>query len=247
MAAPKAAARAALIAIASSALVAHAQYAPPASNPFCGAVTRRNAFSLDLVCEAGVVDDILFAAYGTPTGSCGSFEHDPSCDAAGFTAYANATCLGKPSCTLASGAHGDPCEGVVKSIFATAHCSSPPGGYAPVSLPSPSCALNGEPCPPPSWPPTWNLTQSTVIQPWCNLLLPNHTAFAPAHTWGLISLAWDCAAVNEEAATVPICATLKADGKATRCFMYHNQELALGWLESQAAVMYDASKVCLVC
>lgn len=235
------------------------QYNPPAANPFCGSVSRRNAFSLDLTCEEGVIDSIPFAAYGTPAGSCGSFERDPSCDASAFGSYANATCLGKSSCTLTSSSQADPCEGIVKRIVAAAHCSSPPGGYSPVSLPSPTCALNGEPCPPPNWPPTWNLTQSTVIQPWCAVNLPNQTAFDPAHPWGLVSLAWDCAATREEAATVPICARLKAEGKAHRCFMYHNQvggvwggrrccrrrhpplpqELALGWLESQAAVMYD--------
>jgi len=86
-------------------------------------------------------------------------------------------------------------------------------------------------CPPPLWEPTWNLTQSTVIQPWCNVNNRNGTIFDPAHPWGLISLASDCAASQEEAATVPICAKLKAEGKATRCFMYHNQvRLMTFWL-----------------
>ena len=38
------------------------------------------------------------------------------------------------------------------------------------------------------------------------------------------------------------CRRLKASGKASRCFIYHNMELALSWEESQRAVMYDRSK-----
>jgi hypothetical protein len=32
---------------------------------------------------------------------------------------------------------------------------------------------------------------------------------------------------------------MKAAGKVGRCFVYHNFELALEWLESQRAVMRD--------
>jgi hypothetical protein len=45
-----------------------------------------------------------------------------------------------------------------------------------------------------------------------------------------------------EAATRENCRRLKASGKATRCLLYHNFELALEWLESQRAVMYDPTK-----
>ena len=115
------------------------------------------------------------------------------------------------------------------------------------SPPSPSCALNGLPCAPPRWAATWNLTQSTVIQ-------TGHTAgfFMPEHTWGLISLDWSVArgtwftgnASNStcEATLRANCGLLKAAGKATRCFGYHNSELALQWLESQRALMRDPAK-----
>jgi hypothetical protein len=103
--------------------------------------------------------------------------------------------------------------------------------------PAPSCATGGRPCPPPPWAPEWNLTRSTAVQPWCR------DAFTPAHPWGLISLAWDCSEDGaEEAATVARCADLKARGIATRCFMYHNQELSLRWLESQRAAMDDGAR-----
>ena len=108
-------------------------------------------------------------------------------------------------------------------------------GWVPGGPPlAPSCATNGRPCPPPNWAPEWNLTRSTAVQPWCR------DAFTPAHPWGLVSLAWDCSEDGaEEAATVAVCADLKARGVATRCFMYHNQELALRWLESQRAALDD--------
>ena len=97
----------------------------------------------------------------------------------------------------------------------------------------------------PTWQPNWNLTESTVIQPSSN------DYFDPVHPWGLISLDWSvarsiwsapgranstCEAVSREG-----CRRLKASGKATRCFIYHNMELALEWEESQRAVMYNAS------
>lgn len=111
-------------------------------------------------------------------------------------------------------------------------------GYVPGGPPlPPSCATNGRPCPPPSWPPEWNLTRSTAVQPWCR------DAFTPAHPWGLISLAWDCSEDGfEEAATVANCTDLKMRGIASRCFMYHNQELALRWLESQRAALDDPAR-----
>ena len=75
------------------------------------------------------------------------------------------------------------------------------------------------------------------MQPWCR------DAFTPAHPWGLISLAWDCSEDgSEEAATAATCAALKASGVATRCFEYHNQELALRWLESQRAALDDSTR-----
>jgi hypothetical protein len=150
---------------------------PPPANPFCGQSRMRNTVTLTLTCVAGVIDELPFAAFGTPTGACPNFSHDSTCDDPTFWTYANSTCLGQQSCTLTSQG-ADPCSGVVKSIYAVAHCSEGPGGYAPYPpLPSPTCALNGEPCPAPTWEPTWNLTQSTVIQP------SSDGFFIPSHPW----------------------------------------------------------------
>jgi hypothetical protein len=110
---------------------------------------------------------------------------------------------------------------------------------------SPTCALNGVPCPTPTWTPTWNLTQSTIIQP------SSPSYFMPNHSWGLISLDWtvadsiwyqgDTQNTSCEATSITGCKMLKEAGLATRCFIYHNSELALQWLESQRVVMQDPS------
>jgi len=71
----------------------------------------------------------------------------------------------------------------------------------------------------------------------------------PKHPWGLISLDWSVARsiwfkngrnnTNCEAVSTEGCKRLKQAGLASRCFIYHNMELALEWEESQRKVMYD--------
>ena len=225
-------------------ICAVAQPHPPAANPFCGVSTARGGETLTLACENGVIDVLPFAAYGTPSiGPCPNFTHSPACDDTQFPGYAASTCVGQAACTLVAPA-ADPCPGTIKSIAAVAHCSLPPGGYVP--LPSPSCALNGQPCPPPTWAPEWNLTLSTIINP------ESDDFFAPVHPWGLVALDWTCAH-NEwwsgnvtnstcEATSVEGCRRLKAAGLAARCFIYHNNELALQWLESQRVLLDDPTQ-----
>ena len=55
--------------------------------------------------------------------------------------------------------------------------------------PSKSCATNGQPCLPPSWEPTYNLTMSTICQP------SSSGYFIPPadQPWGLVSLDWSVA------------------------------------------------------
>jgi hypothetical protein len=80
--------------------------------------------------------------------------------------------------------------------------------------------------------------------------------FEPAQPWGLVSIDWSVAKSvwwggnstagrNQstcEATMIDNCRRLKRGGKAKRCFIYHNLELALEWLESQRKVMNDPSK-----
>ena len=216
------------------------------SDPFCAYSKERDTVTANLQCVNGVISSIIFAAFGTPMGSCPDFAHDPKCDDTSFLQYVHTSCLGQQSCTVQS--QGDPCPNVIKSIAIVANCSEGPGGYQPVPLPNPTCALNRQPCPVPSgWAEkaTWNLTQSSVIQP------SSSDYFTPKHPWGLVSLDWSVA-VNQwfkgntsnttcEATSVRGCKMLKQQGLAHRCFIYHNMELALEWLESQRAVMYDPS------
>lgn len=204
-----------------SAAVVHAQEHPTPTNPFCGDVYERNTVTVQLFCENGVIDAIPTAFFGTPTGGCPSYSAG-ACNDPGFLAYARATCIGKTNCSISS--TSDPCGGIVKGIAAVAHCSEAPGGWSPLPPPpSPTCALNGVPCPPPTWEPSWNLTQSTVIQP------SGSGFFMPTHPWGLISLDWSVASSiwfkgnvsnsTGEATSVQGCAMLKAAGLATRCFI----------------------------
>ena len=75
---------------------------------------------------------------------------------------------------------------------------------------------------------------------------------APGHHWGMVSLDWQVgeatwlspnrSASECEAVSAANCARLKAAGSVTRCGIYHNVELALQWIESSRAVMFDPSK-----
>ena len=100
-----------------------------------------------------------------------------------------------------------------------------------VILPSPSCLLNGNPCPPPDWAPTWNLAQSSYVFP-SDKPAATFPPFDPVHPWGMVQLDWavggtvwlkpdrnqsDC-----EAQSIANCVALKANGTAQRCLIYHN-------------------------
>ena len=66
------------------------------SNPFCGYTKERNTVTVVLACApgAGVINGVSFASYGTPTGTCGSFAHDPTCDSPNFLAFVEAVGAG---------------------------------------------------------------------------------------------------------------------------------------------------------
>ncbi len=105
--------------------------------------------------------------------------------------------------------------------------------FSAASAGSPTCALNGTACPPPNWAPNWNLTTSTICQPGgANYFVP------PANQpWGLVSLDWSVAEsiwlqpnrMNStcEATSVEGCRKIVAANPGSRCFIYHNMELAL--------------------
>ena len=108
-------------------------------------------------------------------------------------------------------------------------------------------------CPLPSpWEVDWSLRNSTAVMP--ELQAVNNVSWTPLHPWGYASLDWgvgrstwlnasDLNASTCEATSIANCAAAKASGSVKRCGIYHNVELALQWLESNRAVMYDPGKV----
>lgn len=85
----------------------------------------------------GVVTSIVFASFGTPSGSCGSFTKG-SCDAANSTAIVTQACMGKNSCTItvADTLFGDPCFDTVKVFDAQVQCSTKAGITIQATVPT---------------------------------------------------------------------------------------------------------------
>jgi hypothetical protein len=92
--------------------------------PVCGTVAENG--SVTLSCPSGqTIDAVVFASFGTPSGSCGSFAAG-SCDDSSSVAVVQALCVGRASCTVpaTNGAFGDPCHGTVKSLAVQVSCGA---------------------------------------------------------------------------------------------------------------------------
>lgn len=129
------------------------------------------------------------------------------------------------------------------------------GGCSFLRSPSPSCMLNGEPCPLPDWRADWSLRNSTAMMAHSSIWTG---PVRPTHHWGLLSIDHGCNRGGKpgptnhgwnrlgpehatcEATSAANCLALKNAGLVTRCGIYHNLELSLQWLESQRAVMDEA-------
>ena len=100
----------------------------PVASPFCASVL--NLATLSMYCATGVINAITFASYGTPTGACGSWAVNASCNAANSTAIVEKACLGQASCSIDANTptFGDPCYDTVKHLVVEATCST--GGGA---------------------------------------------------------------------------------------------------------------------
>jgi hypothetical protein len=126
-----------------------------------------------------------------------------------------------------------------------------------VDADSPTCAVNGKPCPLPPWPATYNLTESTIMYYFncdnrnppleCDDKLINQ----PGQPWGIVGIDWQISAglwskcgfpqtYPGELTMIENCAQIKQLGQAKRCLIYQNLEVALQWHESQRALMNDA-------
>ena len=71
------------------------------------------------------VSTIVFASYGVPLGTCGSYTTNASCDAASTLSAVSALCLGYHQCTVpaTNTLFGDPCGGVIKTLVIALKCS----------------------------------------------------------------------------------------------------------------------------
>lgn len=95
----------------------------------CGTVSEHQ--SLTLTCPAGmVVREVVYASYGTPTGSCSAGFTNGSCHASSSSTRVSNICTGNASCTIAAenntnqggGTFGDPCNGTFKRLYVTLRC-----------------------------------------------------------------------------------------------------------------------------
>jgi hypothetical protein len=88
----------------------------------CG--TAAEGDSVTLRCPEGqVIDSVVFASYGTPSGDCGSFASG-DCHAASSETTVSSLCVGRAACTVAAinGSFGDPCRSVVKDLAVEVSC-----------------------------------------------------------------------------------------------------------------------------
>jgi hypothetical protein len=123
---------------------------PPMQNTYC-------SFSCD---DAGdVIDTIIFASYGTPSGSCPNFQTG-SCNAANSTSVVEELCVGKQTCVVFPNTttFSDPCFGTAKIFDAVLTCAKGPG--------SSTCGV-------PPAPAENNFTTIVSIQDWSDITAIN--------------------------------------------------------------------------
>uniref|UniRef100_A0A1D1YEB4 Beta-galactosidase n=2 Tax=Anthurium amnicola TaxID=1678845 RepID=A0A1D1YEB4_9ARAE len=86
----------------------------------------RSGAMLQLVCPYPnqVISTIKFASFGTPQGSCGTFNHG-HCSSENALAVVQEVCIGMGNCSIqvSTKAFGDPCRGVTKSLAVEAVCT----------------------------------------------------------------------------------------------------------------------------
>ncbi|GMY05720.1 beta-galactosidase 3-like [Fagus crenata] len=82
---------------------------------------------VSLHCEGGLsISEIKFASFGTPSGTCGSFQHG-TCHAPSTQAILEKKCIGQQNClvTISNSNFGsDPCPNVIKKLSVEAVCAT---------------------------------------------------------------------------------------------------------------------------
>jgi hypothetical protein len=100
----------------------------PSGDALCGFRTEEELeFPLNITCNSGVISEIQFASFGTPTGFCNDLQLG-ACHSANSQSVVSSACLGKPSCQLLSNSSffgGDPCVGTAKWLSVQVACSAP--------------------------------------------------------------------------------------------------------------------------
>eukprot|EP01084_Bolivina_argentea_P196053 336167_1 len=85
----------------------------------CGAHVEEGSTAA-LECVGGrTINQIWFASYGTPSGSCGVFKSDPKCDNNNSISIVEGLCLGKERCSVPVSNKEfkyDPCVDVLKYL-----------------------------------------------------------------------------------------------------------------------------------
>jgi hypothetical protein len=92
------------------------------STPTCG--TAAEDASVALSCPKGqIIDSVVFASYGTPSGTCGAFATG-TCDATTSKSMIESQCVGRNACTVTAGngTFGDPCHNVTKQLAVEVSC-----------------------------------------------------------------------------------------------------------------------------
>jgi len=97
---------------------------------FCAELdTSIGTVSLSCTDPTAHINNIFFAAYGLPTGTCDNYKHNPACDATNVTDYVRLHCIGKNNCSILTyPTFGDPCFDKVKKFVIQATCSGNQGG-----------------------------------------------------------------------------------------------------------------------
>ena len=93
-----------------------------AGDTVCGTAPEDQATTLSCP-EGQVIDSVVFASYGNPTGECGSFAIG-DCHAAESETLVASLCVGRRSCTVpaSNSTFGDPCNSSVKSVAVELAC-----------------------------------------------------------------------------------------------------------------------------
>jgi hypothetical protein len=91
-----------------------AELQPPAGKTVCGTVPSSET-ALYLECYQSTIQEVVFAAYGTPGGQCGAFTHG-ECDARNASDIVQKYCVGQLSCLVPTNVFGNPCAAAYLSV-----------------------------------------------------------------------------------------------------------------------------------